>query len=158
MKMRMEHDLLGDMEIPADAWYGIQTQRALDNFSITGVPISHFPQLVNALAMVKAAAAKANTELGLLRAAKADAIVAACEQICAGHLHDQFVVDLIQGGAGTSTNMNANEVIANLALEKLGHRKGDGVRRRGEDGTYPTAGRRADDPGPGVRGVCRHPE
>nr|WP_260294562.1 aspartate ammonia-lyase [Sedimenticola hydrogenitrophicus] len=148
MKMRMEHDLLGDMEIPADAWYGIQTQRALDNFSITGVPISHFPQLVNALAMVKAAAARANTELGLLRAAKADAIVAACEQICAGHLHDQFVVDLIQGGAGTSTNMNANEVIANLALEKLGHRKGeyaylhpndDVNRSQSTNDAYPTA-------------------
>ena len=124
MNTRHEHDLLGDMEIPADAWYGIQTQRAVDNFAITGVPISHFPQLVQALAMVKMAAAKANTDLGSLDPLKSQAIIAACEEIRDGHLHDQFVVDLIQGGAGTSTNMNANEVIANLALEKLGHPKG----------------------------------
>jgi aspartate ammonia-lyase len=125
MNTRIEHDLLGDMAIPADAWYGIQTQRAVDNFSITGVPISHFPQLINALALVKKAAAKANAELGTLDQTKATAIMNACDDICTGHLHDQFVVDLIQGGAGTSTNMNANEVIANLALEKLGHTKGD---------------------------------
>lgn len=124
MRTRLEHDLLGDMEIDSDAWYGIQTQRAVDNFAITGVPISHFPQLVQALAMVKMAAAKANTDLGSLDPYKSQAIIAACEDIRDGHLHDQFVVDLIQGGAGTSTNMNANEVIANLALEKLGHGKG----------------------------------
>jgi aspartate ammonia-lyase len=124
MTTRIEHDLLGDMELPADAWFGIQTQRAVDNFAITGVPISHFPAFVNALAMVKAAAARANHELGLLPAHKAEAILAACDDIVAGHLHDQFVVDLIQGGAGTSTNMNANEVIANLALDKLGQPKG----------------------------------
>ena len=125
MTTRTEHDLLGDMELPADCWFGIQTQRALDNFNITGVPISHFPQFVNALAMVKAAAARANQDLGLLSAEKAQAIVAACNDIISGRLHEAFVVDLIQGGAGTSTNMNANEVIANLALEKLGHPKGD---------------------------------
>lgn len=112
MKTRIEHDLLGDLAVPADAWYGIQTQRALDNFSITGVPISHFPALVRALVQVKWAAAWANRELGVLPTEKADAIMAACEEIDAGYLHDQFVVDLIQGGAGTSTNMNANEVIA----------------------------------------------
>jgi aspartate ammonia-lyase len=125
MNTRIEHDLLGDMAIPADAWYGIQTQRAVDNFSITGVPISHFPELIKALVLVKKAAAKANSELGTLDQTKADAIMNACDDICTGHLHDQFVVDLIQGGAGTSTNMNANEVIANLALEKLGHPKGE---------------------------------
>ena len=125
MNTRIEHDLLGDMAIPADAWYGIQTQRALDNFAITGVPISHFPHFVKALAMVKAAAARANRDLGLLAPEKAKAILAACDDIIGGRLHEAFVVDLIQGGAGTSTNMNANEVIANLALEKLGHAKGD---------------------------------
>lgn len=125
MNTRIEHDLLGDMEIAEDAWFGIQTQRAVDNFTITGVPISHFPPFINALAMVKAAAAKANLELGLLAPHKAEAIVAACGDVVGGRLHDQFVVDLIQGGAGTSTNMNANEVIANIALEKLGQRKGD---------------------------------
>jgi len=124
MTTRIEHDMLGDMKIPADAWYGVQTQRAKENFSITGVPISHFPQLVNALAMVKWAAARTNNELGLLDTHKADAIMAACTDVIDGALHDQFVVDLIQGGAGTSTNMNANEVIANLALSKLGQEKG----------------------------------
>jgi len=124
MGTRVEHDMLGDLELPADAWYGVQTQRALDNFSITGVPISHFPELVNALAMVKLAAARTNSELGLLDGQKAGAIEAACQAILDGHSHDQFVVDLIQGGAGTSTNMNANEVIANLALAQMGHSKG----------------------------------
>lgn len=125
MNTRIEHDLLGDMAIPADAWYGIQTQRAINNFCITGVPISHFPHLINALAMVKSAAASANQELNLLAPHKAEVIIDACADIVDGKLHDQFAVDLIQGGAGTSTNMNANEVIANLALEKLGHGKGD---------------------------------
>ncbi|SEG18028.1 aspartate ammonia-lyase [Marinobacterium lutimaris] len=148
MKTRIEHDLLGDLPVPADAWYGIQTQRALDNFSITGVPISHFPQFVRALAMVKSAAARANRDLGSLAPHKADAIIAACDDIIAGKLHDQFVVDLIQGGAGTSTNMNANEVIANLALEKLGYQKGeyqylhpndDVNRSQSTNDAYPTA-------------------
>ncbi|WP_148252091.1 aspartate ammonia-lyase [Aidingimonas lacisalsi] len=124
MTTRIEHDLLGERALPADAWYGIQTQRALDNFRTTGIPISHFPELVQALAMVKSAAARANQELGVLELRKAEAIQAACSDIRAGALNDQFVVDLIQGGAGTSTNMNANEVIANLALAKLGHPKG----------------------------------
>ena len=125
MTTRTEHDLLGEMSLPQEAWYGIQTQRAVDNFKITGMPIGHFPELVRSLAMVKAAAAQANRELGALEAHKAEAIQAACQDIIDGALHDQFVVDLIQGGAGTSTNMNANEVIANLALTKLGHGKGD---------------------------------
>lgn len=125
MRQRIEHDLLGDLAISADVWYGVQTQRAIDNFAITGIPISHFPELVKALVMVKWAAAKTNGDLCLLDEDKVAAIVAACRDICEGHLHDQFVVDVIQGGAGTSTNMNANEVIANLALAKLGYQKGD---------------------------------
>ncbi len=122
---RIEHDLLGDAQVPHTAYYGIQTQRAKENFNITGVPISHFPQLVNALAMVKMAAAKANLEVGVLTQHHHDAIVAACQEIIDGQWHDQFIVDLIQGGAGTSTNMNANEVIANRGLEILGYAKGN---------------------------------
>ncbi|QEV16874.1 MULTISPECIES: aspartate ammonia-lyase [Streptomyces] len=122
--LRREHDLLGDRDVPADAYWGIHSLRATENFPITGIPISVYPQLIDALAAVKEAAARANEELGLLPKAKADAIVAACREIRAGHLHDQFVVDVIQGGAGTSTNMNANEVVANRALELLGHPKG----------------------------------
>ncbi|MEU1117165.1 MULTISPECIES: aspartate ammonia-lyase [unclassified Streptomyces] len=122
--VRREHDLLGDRDVPADAYWGIHSLRATENFPITGIPISVYPQLIDALAAVKEAAARANEELGLLPKAKADAIAAACREIRAGQLHDQFVVDVIQGGAGTSTNMNANEVIANRALELLGHPKG----------------------------------
>ncbi len=122
---RTEHDLLGDREVPADAYYGVHTLRAVENFPITGTPISHYPDLVRALAEIKMAASRANHELGLLNGERADAIAAACREIRAGKLHDQFVVDVIQGGAGTSTNMNANEVIANRALEILGHRRGD---------------------------------
>ncbi len=122
---RVEHDLLGDRAVPADAYYGIHTLRALENFPITGVAISIYPELVRALACVKQAAALTNHALGLLGEDKASAIVRACEDIRGGQLHDQFVVDVIQGGAGTSTNMNANEVIANRALEHLGKAKGD---------------------------------
>ncbi|MFI9004393.1 aspartate ammonia-lyase [Streptomyces sp. NPDC053541] len=121
---RREHDLLGDRDVPAEAYWGVHTLRATENFAITGTPISVYPQLVEALAAVKEAAALANEELGLLPAAKAAAIVAACREIRGGALHDQFVVDVVQGGAGTSTNMNANEVVANRALELLGHPKG----------------------------------
>ena len=124
---RTEHDLLGDREVPADAYYGVHTLRAVENFPITGTPISHYPDLVRALAEIKMAASRANHELGLLNGERADAIAAACREVRAGKLHDQFVVDVIQGGAGTSTNMNANEVIANRALEILGHRRGDYV-------------------------------
>ena len=148
MTTRIEHDLLGDMALPADTWYGVQTQRAVDNFALTGVPISHFPHFIQALAMVKAAAASANRDLGLLAPHKAAAIIAACEEIIDGRLHAAFVVDLIQGGAGTSTNMNANEVIANLALEQLGHPKGayehlhpndDVNKSQSTNDAYPTA-------------------
>jgi aspartate ammonia-lyase len=123
--VRTEHDLLGDRAVPADAYYGIHTLRALENFPITGTAISIYPDLVAALACVKQAAAIANCELGLLDDARSTAIRLACEEIREGRLHDEFVVDVIQGGAGTSSNMNANEVICNRALELLGHGKGD---------------------------------
>ncbi|MEV5957530.1 lyase family protein [Streptomyces sp. NPDC051987] len=121
---RSEHDLLGDRDVPAEAYWGIHTLRARENFAITGTPIAACPHLIDALAGVKEAAALANEELGLLDPRKAAAIVGACREIREGKLHDQFVVDVIQGGAGTSTNMNANEVVANRALELLGHARG----------------------------------
>jgi aspartate ammonia-lyase len=122
---RTEHDLLGDHAVPDAAYYGVHTVRALANFPITGTPISRYPELVVALACVKLAAARANHRLGILNTARAEAIEQACQEIKSGRLHDQFVVDVIQGGAGTSTNMNANEVIANRGLELLGHHRGD---------------------------------
>src|SRR5690349_10662986 len=122
--VRIEHDLLGERSVPAQAYYGIHTLRALENFPISGTPISIYPDLVAALACVKQAAAIANTELGLLDGGRSDAIRRACEEIRAGRLHEAFVVDVIQGGAGTSTNMNANEVVCNRALELLGQAKG----------------------------------
>jgi len=122
---RIEHDLLGDREIPGTAYYGVHTLRALENFAITGISIAVYPDLIRALAQIKQAAAQANHELGLLDGKQADAIVAACKEVIDGQWHEQFVVDVIQGGAGTSTNMNANEVIANRALEILGHAKGE---------------------------------
>lgn len=122
--VRIEHDLLGDREVPADAYWGVHTLRAVENFPISGQSIGLVPDLINALAAIKQAAAEANADLGLLTPARRAAIVAACEEIRSGRLHDQFVVDQIQGGAGTSTNMNANEVIANRALEIMGHPKG----------------------------------
>jgi aspartate ammonia-lyase len=121
---RIEHDLLGDRAVPGDVYYGVHTARALENFPITGVSISRHGDLVVALASVKQAAAEANQQLELLDAEVAEAIITACVEIRGGSLHDQFVVDQIQGGAGTSTNMNANEVIANRALEILGHERG----------------------------------
>ena len=121
---RREHDLLGDRDVPADAYYGVQTLRAQENFHITGVQLQHFPRMIEALAQVKRAAARANHRLGALDDERFAAIDRACEEIVGGALHEHFVVDMIQGGAGTSTNMNANEVIANRALEILGHEKG----------------------------------
>ncbi|MGP1431457.1 MAG: aspartate ammonia-lyase [Treponema sp.] len=123
--MRQEHDLLGYRDIPDEAYYGVQTLRCTENFDITGVHLSRYPDFINALAMIKQAAAQANYELGLLDKPVAEAIIAACKEIISGKLHDQFPADMIQGGAGTSTNMNANEVIANRALELLGHQKGE---------------------------------
>ncbi len=122
---RTEHDSLGEREIPNNAYYGVQTVRALENFAISGVPLRNFAHFVNALAYVKKAAAQANAELRCLDRKVADAIVGACEEVLAGKLHDQFVVDMMQGGAGTSTNMNANEVLANRGLELMGYAKGD---------------------------------
>src|SRR5690554_187011 len=122
---REEQDLLGSLAVPADAYYGIQTLRAINNFQLSDIPLSHYPKLIVALAMVKQAAASANHQLGHLENSRYNAIVQACQAIIAGQYHDQFVVDMIQGGAGTSTNMNANEVIANLGLEFLNHTKGD---------------------------------
>ncbi len=111
--------------MPTDAYWGIHTLRAVENFPITGRVIGQDPHLVRALVDVKQAATLANLELGVLDAERADAIVAACREIADGALHEQFVVDVVQGGAGTSTNMNANEVVANRALELLGHARGD---------------------------------
>ena len=125
MTYRIEHDLLGDHQVPNDVYYGVHTVRALENFPISNIPISTYPSLINALACVKQACAQANLELDLFDAQIANAIIKACEEIRAGSLRDQFVVDVIQGGAGTSTNMNANEVIANRALEILGHGRGE---------------------------------
>src|SRR3954463_16009922 len=123
--VRAEHDLLGDRFVPADAYYGIHTLRALENFPITGTAISIYPDLVTALACVKQAAAITNCELGLIDDRRSVAIRLACEEIREGKLHEEFVVDVIQGGAGTSSNMNANEVICNRALERLGHKRGE---------------------------------
>jgi aspartate ammonia-lyase len=124
-RTRAESDLLGSLEVPEDALFGVQTLRAVHNFPITGTPTSHFPAMIRALAMVKQAAARANARLGLLDGALAAAIDAACQEIIDGHWHGHFPTDMVQGGAGTSTNMNANEVIANRALELLGRRRGD---------------------------------
>ncbi|HEX6252230.1 MAG TPA: aspartate ammonia-lyase [Gemmatimonadaceae bacterium] len=122
---RREHDLLGFRDVPGDALYGIQTLRAVENFPITGVLVREFPTLIAALAAVKESAALANHELGLLDPDRTGAIVAAAAEVRDGRHHEHFVVDVFQGGAGTSTNMNANEVIANRALELLGRQRGD---------------------------------
>jgi len=121
---RVEHDLLGERTLPDNAYYGVHTLRALENFPVTGTPISQWSGLITALAMVKQAAADTNHRLGLLSDQHREAIVAACRQIAAGQWHQHFVVDMVQGGAGTSTNMNANEVIANVALGLLGQPRG----------------------------------
>ncbi len=124
-KTRKEHDLLGWMDVPEEYYFGVQTMRALENFHISRVRLCFFPEFINALADIKQGAAMANRELDILEPHIADAIIAACKEIKTGKLHEQFVVDMVQGGAGTSTNMNANEVIANRALELLGHEKGE---------------------------------
>lgn len=124
-EFRVEHDLLGEKAVPREAYYGVHTLRAKENFEISGTTVSAFPNLVIALAAVKQAAAEANSDLGLLDKSLRDAIVGACIEVREGRLHDQFVVDVVQGGAGTSTNMNANEVICNRALELLGRERGE---------------------------------
>ena len=124
-KSRVEKDLLGEKQIPADAYYGVQTARALENFPLSGVLINHYPGFVEAWAIVKLAAARANTDVGAMKPEKLAMIEKACLELLAGKHHDQFKVDWYQGGAGTSTNMNANEVLANMALELSGHQKGE---------------------------------
>ncbi|MDO4228270.1 MAG: aspartate ammonia-lyase [Capnocytophaga sp.] len=124
-KFRIESDLLGDLQVPIDAYYGVQTQRAIDNFYISGSKMSDFPEFVKAIAYVKLAAAQTNHQLGLLDEALLKPITQACNELIEGKLHNQFPVDMIQGGAGTSVNMNANEVIANRTLEIMGYERGD---------------------------------
>jgi len=122
---RTEKDLIGEKAIPADAYYGVQTARGMENFDISGIPVSHYPDFVRALAMIKLAAAKANHDVGQLPSEILKGIELACKDLMEGKLHDQFQLDVFQGGAGTSTNMNANEVIANIALEHMGKKKGE---------------------------------
>jgi aspartate ammonia-lyase len=145
---RIEHDLLGDLAVPADAYYGVQTARALENFKISGVPLRLYPNFIRGLAMVKLAAARANFDTGGFSEEILVGIEGACQDLIEGRLHDQFQLDVLQGGAGTSTNMNANEVIANRALELMGHQKGeyqfcdphDHVNRsQSTNDSYPTA-------------------
>ena len=124
-KFRVESDLIGELQVPIDAYYGVQTQRALNNYKISNTRMCDYPEYIIAMAYVKMAAASANAELGVMDRKIGDAIVAACKEIVDGKLWDQFPVDMIQGGAGTSVNMNANEVIANRALELMGHKKGE---------------------------------
>ena len=123
--VRMERDLLGEKPIPESVYWGVQTARALENFQISGVPINHYPGFIEAWAIVKLAAARANTDVGAMKKETLSAIEKAAQAVLAGEYRDQFQVDWYQGGAGTSTNMNANEVLANIALEKTGHKKGD---------------------------------
>ena len=145
---RTETDSLGSLEIPADAYWGIHTARALENFPISMRPISVYRDLVKALAMVKQASARANRQIGVLDPALADLIDRASQRVIDGEFHDQFVVGVVQGGAGTSTNMNANEVITNIALEMAGRQKGDYAflspidhtnRSQSTNDVYPTA-------------------
>lgn len=145
---RSEQDALGRLDVPIDALYGVQTQRAMQNFPISGIPISHFPHLITALATIKKAAAATNRQLGQIEPAKAAVIIKVCDEIIAGHHHQHFPVDVFQGGAGTSTNMNMNEVIANRGLELLGRHCGDYAylhpnddvnRSQSTNDVYPTA-------------------
>ena len=147
-RFRLESDSLGEVRVPIDAYWGVHTSRARENFPISGTPIARYGHLVRALATVKQAAARTNRDLGLLTAEQAEAIEHACERVRRGELHDEFCVDVVQGGAGTSTNMNANEVIANAALERLGHERGrydvihpidDVNRSQSTNDVYPTA-------------------
>ncbi len=123
--MRKEHDFIGELEISNECYYGVQTLRAVENFRMSGRVLKDYPFFVESFAKIKKAAALANKEIGVLDPQKADALAYACDEILAGRYAEQFVVDMVQGGAGTSTNMNINEVITNIALEKLGHKKGE---------------------------------
>jgi len=122
---RTEHDLLGDKQVRADAYYGVQTARALENFQISGIPMNRYPEFIEAYALVKLAAARANTRVGKMKRERLAAIEKACQAVLAGKYRDQFLVDWYQGGAGTSANMNVNEVLANIGLETMGHKKGE---------------------------------
>ena len=124
-KTRTEKDLLGEKQVPFDAYYGVQTARALENFQLSGIPINHYPEFIQAWAIVKLAAAQANTDVGAMKPEKLAAIEKAVQAVREGKYQDQFMVDWYQGGAGTSTNMNANEVLANVGLELTGHKKGE---------------------------------
>ena len=125
IKYRTESDLLGQREVPEEAYYGVQTVRAMENFRISDNLLSSYPNFIKGMALTKKAAAMANVEVGMITPQQGEAIMWACDQLIAGLYHDQFPIDMIQGGAGTSTNMAANEVIANLALEHMGYRKGE---------------------------------
>lgn len=125
MATRKEHDFIGELEIDDSVYYGVQTFRALENFQMTGRRLRDYPFFVKAFAQIKKAAALANKEVGVLEPKIADALAKACDKVMAGEYADQFVVDMVQGGAGTSTNMNLNEVLTNVALESIGHKKGD---------------------------------
>src|SRR5262245_47217505 len=124
-KTRVEHDLLGEKQVPFDAYYGIQAMRGMENFQLSGIAINHYPGYVEAWAIVKLAAARANTAAGAMKPERLAMIEKACKAVMDGKYHDQFMVDWYQGGAGTSTNMNANEVLANVGLELGGHKKGE---------------------------------
>ena len=124
-QLRTESDLIGTVELPADVYYGVNTVRAAENFQLSSSRVEQFPELIEALAIIKHAAAAANRDVGALDETIASAIIAAAKDVAAGQLHDQFILDMIQGGAGTSTNMNANEVIANRGLEHMGLAKGE---------------------------------
>src|SRR5687768_11099432 len=124
-QFRTEKDLLGEKQIPANAYYGVQTARALENFMVSGVTTKFYPDYVRAYAMVKLAAARANADVGRMKKDRLAAIEKACQAVIEGKYHEHFLVDLYQGGAGTSANMNANEVLANIALELSGHKKGE---------------------------------
>src|SRR5262245_48633607 len=123
--VRVEKDLLGEKQVPANAYYGVQTMRALENFQLSGIPINHYPGFIEGYVMVKLAAARANAAVGALKQDRLDAIEKAGQAILDGKYRDQFPVDWYQGGAGTSTNMNINEVMANVGLEMMGHKKGE---------------------------------
>ena len=124
-KYRTESDLLGSREVPESALYGVQTSRAMENFHISGNLLSSYPNFIRGMAITKKAAAMANVEVGMITPEQGEAIIWACDQLIEGKYHDQFPIDMIQGGAGTSTNMAANEVIANIALERMGHKRGE---------------------------------
>jgi len=146
--MRREVDSIGTVEVPEEAYWGVHTARAMENFPISGTSVSQHPQLICGYAMVKQAAARANRDLGVLDAERAGMIETACQRVIAGEHHDQFPVDVVQGGAGTSTNMNVNEVLTNIALEAAGRAKGDYSylspldhtnKSQSTNDTYPTA-------------------